>query len=486
MRKLALVLLGSSFIYTSCSKYLDKDPIGILTQEQVQVDPTEGTVLAAVENAYRPLAYTLNIFGNWNWTGGLVIRPDFILEDMASGDAMKKWNPDGDQAWMDDVANYNFTPENGAFAGIWKYDYEGISRANLVIFQLTDDATLAKLKMAEDKRKQLLAEAYFLRSFFYFDLVKNFGDVPLLLKPLNNFNEAYEVAVKTPVAKVYEQMKADLTLAVGYFPNSRFSNQAQKWRASKGASIALLAKIALMEKDWKQVIAQVNALEALGFYNLNTSYFDAFDDSKSYTETENIFIYDHETGKQPSRGNGFTALMGWGFMSPSPDFLNSFEANDPRKALTVNVDNRAIYKLLGAQNDGFKGNDNSPVDRIYIRYADVVLWKAEALIRDQQIAEGVKLINKIRVRARGGNANILPDRATTGTDLNTALSWLQQERRVELGLEGHRLTDLRRWGIAKQKLTSLGKPFMDKHMLFPIPQAEVDKTVGKISQNTGY
>lgn len=487
MRKINLLLVVIILLSTSCSKYLEKDPIGILTKEQVQVDPTEGTVRTGIENAYRPLSYTLNIYGDWDWNGGLVIRPDFLLEDIASGDAMKKWNPDGDQAWMDDIANYNFTPENGAFAGIWKYNYEGISRSNTAIFQLTDETTLAKLNIAESQRIRLLGEASFLRAFFYFDLVKLFGDVPLLLKPLSNFNEAYEVAVRSSKSDVYNQIKADLKNAIDGLPNTKFSNDAEKWRASKGAAIALLAKVALFEENWKEVITQVNALEQLGFYDLNANYFDAFDETKSYLEKENIFIYDHQTGLQPSRGNGFTALIGWGFMAPSTNFLNAFENGDPRKELTANVADtvRAVFKLLGAKDIGFKGNDNSPVNRIYIRYADVLLWKAEALIKDGQIPAGIAIINRIRQRARGGNNSILPDRPTS-TDASQAMTWLQQERRVELGMESHRLSDLKRWKIAKQTLTGMGKPFADKHMLYPIPQAEVDKTVGKISQNPDY
>lgn len=486
MKKITLYLFGASILLTGCSKYLDRDPIGILTKEEVVIEPTEGTVMAAVESSYRPLSYTLNIFGNWNWTGGLVIRPDFILEDFASGDVQKKWTPDGDQAWMDDIANYNFTADNGAFSGIWTYDYEGISRSNLAIFQLTDPETLAKIQINEDKRKQLLAEVYFLRSFYYFDLVKNFGDVPMILTPLKDFNEAYEVAVRASKAQIYEQIKKDLTLAVSYFGSSKYSNPSQKWRASKGATIALLAKIALYEEDYKEVIKQVNALELLGFYALNTNYFDSFDESKAYSEMENIFIFDHESGKQPSIGNGLTALLDWGFVAPSNDFLASFELNDPRKNLSVNVSDRAIYKLLGAQNTMYKGNDNSPVNRVFIRYADVLLWKAEALIKDQQVAAGIGIINKIRERARAGNSSILPDRPTIGSNEATAMQWLQQERRVELSFESHRLSDLRRWKIAKATLSTMGKPFQDKHMLFPIPQLEVDKTNKKITQNIGY
>ncbi|MCA5006316.1 RagB/SusD family nutrient uptake outer membrane protein [Sphingobacterium bovistauri] len=485
MRNFKLYIIGAAITMTGCSKYLDKDPIGILTKEQVQVDPTEGTVRTGIENAYRPLSYTLNIYGNWDWNGGLVVRPDFLLEDIASGDVIKKWSPDGDQAWMDDIANFNFTPENGAFAGIWKYNYEGISRSNTAIFQLTDPTTLAKLNIQDEQRTRLLAEASFLRAFFYFDLVKLFGDIPLLLKPLSNFNEAYEVAVRTSKVEVFKQIKEDLNIAIGGLPNARFSSDSEKWRASKGAAMALLAKVSLFEEDWKGVVAQVNAIEQLNFYDLNVNYFDAFDDSKAYTERENIFIYDHQPGMQPSRGNGFTALLGWGFIAPSADFLNSFESGDPRKSLTVNITDQQIYKLLGAQNGSFKGNDNSPVNRIYIRYADILLWKAEALIKDNQVAAGIAIINKIRQRARGGDNSLLPDRASNASATD-AMAWLQQERRVELGFESHRFSDLRRWGIAKQKLNSLGKPFADKHMLYPIPQAEVDKTVGKISQNPDY
>lgn len=486
MKKLILYTFGGTMLLSGCSKWLDKEPIGILTQEQVQVDPTEGTVTTGINNAYRPLSYTLNLFGDWDWTGGLVIRPDFILEDMASGDAYKKWTPDGDQAWMDDVVNFNFTAENGAFAGIWKYNYEGIARCNMAIWQLTDPETLQKINMPEEKRKQLLAESSFLRAFYYFDLVKYFGDVPMVLKPLASFGEAYDVAVRVPKHAVNDQIKSDLQEAIDGFPNTKYSNNDERWRASKGAALALRAKIALFEEDWSGVISQVNALDQLGFYALNADYFDAFDESKAYSETENIFIYDHETGMQPSRGNGLTALLDWGFYAPSNDFLEAFEADDPRKSSTVNTADQAVYKLLGEKSSEFKGNDNSPVNKVFIRYADVLLWKAEALIQTNNIAEGVDLINQVRKRARNGQVDILPDRNRATTDANLARQWLQHERRIELGLEGHRLSDLKRWKIAKSTLTALGKPYLDKHDLYPIPQTEVDKTAEKISQNPDY
>ncbi|MCL7986559.1 RagB/SusD family nutrient uptake outer membrane protein [Sphingobacterium sp. lm-10] len=484
MKTKLIYIASAALLFTSCSKWLDKDPIGILTQEEVQVDPTEGTITTGVLFAYRPLSNTLNIFGDWDWTGGLVIRPDFILEDIASGDAQKKWVPDGDQAWMDDVANYNFTAENGAFAGIWRFNYDGIARVNIAIFQLTDPETLGKLNISDERRKQLLGESSFLRAFYYFDLVKYFGDVPMVLQPLENFNEAYEVAVRMPKSDVYAQVKADLAIALENLPAAKYSNMQERWRASQGAALALNAKVALFEGDWNAVIDYANRLEQTGFYGLNPNFFDAFDNEKAYQEQENIFIYDHETGLQPPRGNGLAALMGWGFLAPSANLLQSFETGDPRLSQTANVSSRSIYKLLGAQNDTFKGNENSPVNRVYIRYADVLLWKAEAFIETNRIAEGVAIINLIRQRARGGQS-VLPDRATDATK-EEATAWLRQERRVELSMESHRLSDLRRWKVAKTTLNQIGKPYLDMHDLFPIPQGDVDKTAGKIVQNPGY
>ncbi len=488
-----MITVAVVLLLAGCQKYLEKPPIGILTEEQVATDPTIGTLTGAVTNAYVPLASTLNLFGDWNWPEGLVLRNDFIVQDFASGDANKKWNPDGDQPWMDDVAGFNFTAENGAFNGIWTYDYEGISRSNLAISQLTDDAVIQQIGMEQGLRNRLLGEAYFLRAFYYFDLVVNFGDVPLVLKPLSNFQEAYEVAKRTPKQEIWDQIRQDLSNAVSMLPNGKFIVDAERWRASKGAAIALQAKVALYNQQWQEVVNRVQELETLGYYQLNTHYFDNFDVTKEFLENEVIFAFDHRPGVLPRRGNGLTALLGWGFVAPSADFIASFEANDPRLAYTVNVPDQAVYKLLGSTNTTYKGNDDAPSNKIYIRWADVLLWKAEAYNELENYPQAVALINQVRQRARntaligGGSApaGTLPDRPAS-SDKNQIKTWLMQERRAELGMESHRFSDLRRWGTARQVLTTLGKNFQDRHYLYPIPQGEVDKTAGVINQNPGY
>ena len=487
----ALILIGSVF---SCTD-LHKDPIGLLTPEQVSTDPTLNSVKLSVTSSYQLLSSTLNILNDWRWDLGTVFRDDFILQDIASDDVKKKWNPDGDQAWMDQIQSFNFTSSNQAFNGQWTYDYEGISRANLAISYLTDAAITAKIAIDPALKNRLLGETYFLRAFYYFDLVNNFGDVPLLLKPLQSFSDAYAVAKRETAANVYAQITADLAQAKSLLPNSKYSDATEWWRASKGAALAMQAKVALYNGKWTDVISAVSELEGLNFYALNPNYFDSFAVPKKATETEVIFAYDHQSGQTPRKGNGLCAPLDWGFIAPTDNFLAEFEANDPRLAYTVNVTDKAVYKLLGSTSTLYKGNDDAPSDKIYIRLADVLLWKAEAYNETGNYPAAVAIINTIRNRARTGvavsgvvpPAGTLPDRNGASVDKAQIKSWLVHERRVELGFESQRFNDLKRWKMASAVLTTaIGKNFKAFNYLYPIPQGEIDKSGGSITQNPGY
>lgn len=489
-----LSILALIALFSACEDQLEKDPIGLLTPEQVNTDPTLQSVRSSVTSSYQLLSNTLNIVGQWDWAGGKVLRNDFILQDIASGDMQKKWNPDGDQAWMDEVGSFNFTSTNGAFNGIWSYDYEGISRSNLAISYLTDESIVDKINIDDELKDRLLGEVYFLRAFYYFDLVQNFGDIPLLTKPLESFDEAYDVANRVEADKVWTQINDDLANAKQLLPSGKYSNDEEPWRASRGAAIAMQAKVALYNQSYQQVVDLVEELETLGYYSLNDNYFDNFSVNKEFVENEVIFAYDHRSSETPGNGNGLCALMGWGFIAPTENFLNEFEEDDPRLAYTVNVDDQAVYKLLGATDAGYKGNDDAPGNKIYIRWADVMLWKAEAYNELGQSKEAITIINQIRDRARNsttvdeGNApdGTLPDRDINTTDKDKIREWLMHERRVELGFECQRFNDLKRWGIAKEVLTDMGKNFQQHNYLYPIPQGEIDKSGGQITQNTGY
>ena len=479
------------FCTAGCQKELHKTPIGIITEG---VPPTHESVLYSVTNSYQLLSSTLNIIGEWGWDDGTVLRNDFILQDIASGDMIKKWNPDGDQAWMDQFSDFSFTSSNAGIKGQWSYDYAGVARTNLSISYLTNSTLLDSLSIDEATAKNLLGQAYFLRAFYYFDLVNLYGDVPLITATLKNFADAYNVAKRATKDSIYKQISNDLEKAKALVRDGRYSSATEKWRVSKGAVLAMQAKVALYNQKWADVISIIDDMEALGYYSLDANYFDNFSIAKEFAENEVIFAYDHESLTTPRSGNGLCALLGWGFVAPSADFINTFEPNDPRLGLTVDVAGQNVYKFLGELNGNNKGNDDAPSNKIYIRWADVMLWKAEALNETGKYPEAIALINKVRERARlspnaSGTlppAGTLPDRNVASTDKNQIKDWLIHERRVELGFESQRFNDLKRWNLAKSFLTGLGKNFQDKNYLYPIPQGEIDKSGGSITQNPGY
>lgn len=482
-----IALLAAMVSLTSCEDELELTPVGVETQDQANSTPTITILENLTRSSYELLSNRLNIMGDWNWPGGLVFQNDYVMQDIASDDMEKKWNPDGDQPWIDEVNNFTLTSTNGGPNGLWKYNYEGIKRANTAIEHLTNPEIEAITGISEARKNQLLAENYFIRSYYYFSLVTNFGDVPLILRPVKSFEEAFEVAVRQDKNLVWEQIQADLALAKDLLPNSKYSSDTEKWRVSKGAVIALIAKSHLYNKNWSAVPPLVDELAGLGF-SLNAHYFDSF--RTEFTDNEVIFAFDHQTNAIPKRGNGICAPLGWGFFAPSQDFLNAFEPNDPRKSLTVNVADQNINKMLGSLDGANKGNDDAANNKIYMRYADALLWKAEALLELGNYGDAVNLINEIRTRARNtpdaaGDlppAGTLPDRPAS-TDPATIKGWLISERRVELGFENQRMLDLKRWGIAKQVMTAHGKNFQDKHMLYPIPQSEIDASAGTLTQN---
>lgn len=493
MKNILKSLLVMSLLFlTSCQDELTSDPIGATTLEQANTTPTLSAVELSVNSSYQLLSNRLNILAEWDWGGGLVFQNDYVMQDIASDDMEKKWNPDGDQPWMDDINNFTFTSTNGGPNGLWKYDYEGIKRTNIAIGFLTKSDIEGITGISTQRKNQLLGEAYFLRSYYYFSLVTNFGDVPLILGSVQTYQEAFDVAVRANKSLVWDSIKKDLALAKDLLPNSKYSSATEKWRVSKGAVIALQAKAALYTEKWADVITAVNELGPLGF-SLNTNYFDSFSTSKEYSDNEVIFSYNHQSQTNPRSGNGICAPLGWGFFAPSADFLNSFEPNDPRKLYTVDAPNQNVNKMLGTLDGGNKGNDDAPTNKVYMRYADALLWKAEALNETGDYAGAIAIINQIRARARNTVTALgtfpplgtLPDRLPS-TDKAIVKGWLISERRAELGFENQRMLDLKRWGIAKAVMTAHGKNFQDKHMLYPIPQSEIDASAGLLIQNPGY
>ena len=489
----SLVLICFFTALVGCTDELNEKPIGLLTEDLLDTTPSSTTLEFAVNTAYAPLKNTLNgVVPDWRWDLGAVFRGDIVMQDMAANDMNKKWNPDGDQAWMDKIGSFTFTPVNGGPTGIWIYDYVGVSRSNLAIKFLTDTEFVQATGMSDARKNQLLSEVYFLRAYYYFDLVNNFGDVPLVLSFPESIAAAIELSVRVPADEVKLQIASDLTAAKALATNAKYPDPADPWRVSKGAIIALQAKMALYDENWPEVLTLISELDGLVNYSLNAEYFDSFNANLEFTENEVIFAYDHRTGESPRNGNGLGAVSGWGFFAPTDDFLAAFEANDPRLLYTIDVPNKRSNKILGSTTD-YLGNDDGPGNKVYIRYADVLLWKAEALLETEDFSGAIAIVNQIRTRARTSSTadgSVIPpgtlaDRPSS-TDKAVIKGWLMSERRVELGWESQRFNDLKRWGTAKTVLTGLGRNFEDKHNLYPVPQLDIDRSGGAITQNPGY
>mgnify|MGYP003624456583 CR=1 FL=1 len=487
--KSILIIFFLTATLVGCTGELDNEPIGKLTENLVDTELAEVTLEALVSSSYQPLNNTLNgVVPGWRWDLGTVFRNDIVLQDIASNDMNKKWNPDGDQPWMDKVSDFSFTSENQAFNGIWVYDYIGINRLNLGIGFLNDEETVQNAGMTEARKNQLLSEAYFLRAYYYFDLVNNFGDVPLLSKSPESFQEALDASLRSPKEEVLAQIALDLTNAKSLASSAKYPDAVEPWRASKGAIIALQAKVALFAEDWSTVLSLITELDDLGYYGLNTEYFDSFDADLEFMDNEVILAYDHQANETPNINNGIRFVIGWGFFAPTNDFMNAFESNDPRLLYTTTGDagDKRSPKLIGSRTGLIEyGN------KVYIRYADVLLWKAEAQNETGDYDGAVAIINQIRERARTSTdvngiavpAGTLLDRPSS-TDPSVIKGWLMHERRVELGFESQRFNDLKRWGTASTELSSKG--FQNHHNLYPIPQIDIDKSGGTITQNPGY
>jgi hypothetical protein len=225
--------------------------------------------------------------------------------------------------------------------------------------------------------------------------------------------------------------------------------------------------------------------------------------------SESVFEISSTTGSINSsqynqvQGVRGTPNLGWGFNRPSDNLVSSYEQGDPRRNATIlypgevlpdgsaivedNPDivneryNQKAWVPLAPSGDNFEGQGNIRI----IRYADVLLMAAEALNENGNATQALTYLNMVRKRARGTSMTLLPD--VTTTDQNALRTRIWNERRSELAMEQQRWFDLLRQGRAASVMQAAGKNFVSpKHLLFPIPQVEIDLSGGDLQQNEGY
>jgi len=421
------------------------------------------------------------------------------MTDIVSDDA-DKGSTANDGFFLQEVDDFTLTATNVAPASVWSGYYTGIFRANLAIERIP-----LVPEMDENLRKRLIGEAKFLRGYFYFNLVRWFGDLPLVTEPFPS-----EFAIpRSPKSAVYEQIISDLEDAIAVLPTKSGYAAKDLGRATQGAAKGLLAKVYLTVQNWPE--AERLALEVInsGQYGLYPSYAGLFR-KEGENAVESLFEVQtaaYETGGGGSQYNEVQGVrgdpnLGWGFNRPSNDLLTAYESGDPRREETILyvgevlpdgsdivqdnpniVGERYNQKAWVPEHTG--GNDNGPGNIRILRYADILLIAAEALNENGKTAMALPYINEVRERARSGSASVLPNLTLTDPALLRQAIW--RERRVELALEQHRWFDLVRQQRAATVMQNVGKNFVaGQHELFPIPQGEIDLSQNALIQNPGY
>ncbi|MGV3539439.1 MAG: RagB/SusD family nutrient uptake outer membrane protein [Rufibacter sp.] len=488
----SIALLGSLTLTTlSCDDFLDRQPLGRYTTETYPA----GGLTQYVYGMYSDLrAWGVHAFA---FVGITSITSDDADKGSTPADAP-------DQLALD---NFNILPNNGLITDFYRSHYTAISKSNIVLEQ----AELFKNSITPEDYATSVAEARFVRAYLYFNLVRTYGRVPIIdrvFKEGENFNRP-----QASTAELYSFIEQDLMNASTNLPpswGSEFAGRPNKWTAQ-----ALLAKVYLYQKKWGSALASAKAVMASGMYDLSTPYNQIFTEAKengkeSIFEIQAVYTTTNKFGTQYAevqgvRGSGEYDL-GWGFNTPSQLLANAYEANDPRRDATIlfRGETTPYGEVIPASVPNERYNQKVYTDpkvrlaannkhgmwvniRI-LRYADVVLMAAEAaneLGGTANTDDALAYLEMVRARARGNNAAILP--RITERNQAALRDIIRHERRVELAMEHERFFDLVRWGIAGDVLRAAGKNFVTgKHELMPIPQSEIDKSAGVLTQNPGY
>jgi len=484
---IGLSMIATLFVSQGCKKsFLDVHPATTTTAAQFWKTSADAT--SAINAMYADLhSYNDTAF------------PSIALESMGSDDVTKGSVPT-DASYMNEYHTFSVTAGEGQLEGFWLGMYNNINFAN----QILDN--IPAISMDASLKARYLAEAQFVRAYDYFRLVNAFGDVPLRIhvpKSASDYNLA-----RTPKTQVYAQIETDLTAAASVLPATYSS--ADIGHVTKGAALALHAKVALYQKKWSDAVTYTNAVTALGIYSLFPDYEKMFrttnkNNVESIFEIQCMLIPNNPAASnsqysQVQMPRGTEPATGWGFNDPSPSLIAEFEAGDPRLRGTVIYTGQATpegdvidasapnpyynlksYVPFSLYVSGF--NQGCQQDKIVIRYAEVLLINAEANNESGNSAAALADIELIRARAREGSTTILPKVTTTDqAGLRTAI---YHERRVELGMEFDRHADVIRTGRGASVFGSLGF-VAGKSEVWPIPQTEIDLGAGTLVQNPGY
>lgn len=479
---IAIALLGFSF--SSCSDFLEQNPQTDLSENDFY--KTADDILSAVNGVYSSLQEG-DIYGNWYVFGEI---PSDNTRNQLSGSVTTQ--NEFDQFYID--------TQNSMIANFWKAAYKVINRTNTVLGRIDG------IEINTELANRYKLECKFIRALMYFNLVRVYGDVPLVLKEIS-ISESYDI-LREPKENVYNQIIADLKeaqdLPVSY-------STAEDGRATQGAAKALLANVYMTLHKYAEAETILAEIINSGRYSLleNTPGSLNIDGYKNvfspvnHNSKEGIFEIQFLKGgygegsnyannfAPENSGTNVVAVGGTGGNNiPEMDIYNAYEEGDLRRDFSMSlgyydnrknnewVESRYVCKFMDVPYQNNDASNNYPV----IRYADVILMYAEALNQNRKTAEACKYLNMTRRRGFGYQTTETSPVDLQTTDKAQFALMVEQERRVELAFENHRWFDLIRTGRAVEVMRSKGFSLNETNLICPIPQKQIDVNP-KLTQN---
>jgi hypothetical protein len=409
---------------------------------------TQSDFQQAINGAYSPLR---SVYGAW-------VAGAWAMGELRSDNTTYKYNPnDRGTIQPEYIKDFINDATNSVPLNKYSSDYSIIARVNQIL-DLIDGVSFD-----ETVKKNIKGQAYFLRAFAYFDLVQYFGQVPLHLKTVQSMDQT-----ALPLAsldEIYKQIITDAQQAESLLPDKATQ---EKGRVTSGSAKTLLGNVYIVQKRWSDA---ENVLKTISGYSLLANYANVFDPAQK-NNSESIFEVQYKQGTEGFASNFFytflvvpitaaevSAVTGItevartteGYNIPTPDIINAYEANDVRKDGSIayitagGVSYPYIKKYAHPHNLTNNTDDNWPV----YRYAEVLLFIAEALNEQNKTGEALTYLNQVRTRAGLANST-----AAGQADIRTAII---NERRVELAFENKRWLDLVRTNTAEQVMKAYGE-----------------------------
>jgi hypothetical protein len=513
----AVLVVASALVAGGCDSMLDVEPQG--EQTSANFFRTADDANRALAGAYSAIQQQKRL--TYQGAPEFLAGYDMVFGDVASDDAFKGGESQNDQPDIDDVQTFTVNPNNLYVVKMWSSLYEAVTRSNRILNRVPD------IDMDEAEKEEILAEARFIRAYSYFYLLQAFGMDPatnngpgiVLLDGPVTIGAADQP--RSPEPDVWAQIEDDLQVGIDVLPRKSQRDPSDYGRATLGAAKALKVKAHIFQKEWPDAERLAQEIIGSGEYDLAPDFASIFRTSGEHGPGS-IFEINYAT--LPNQIEGYfgnvyqasRSTWGFGFENPTQDLVDAFDSNDPRLDATIIFDgeempdgtvvdggesrsgyhNEKIWipQAEYPQNNG-QGIFAGPSNVRYIRFANLLLWHAEAANENGKPGVARESLNKVRRRARDTDSNpnndpagVLPD--VTTSDQGELREAIYRERRLELAMEDLRFFDILRQGRAADILGSGGSfpaGFTPgTHERMPIPQREIDLSGGVLTQNSGY